>query len=159
MPTKKKTSKTTKNKEKEMEKQIESLENKIKALERQEELNKLIEEEEERRQKAINEKTDIIRNDLNEQLLSQHKYGKQFEDMVEDYIFFVILKENLQNDIRDKGLRYKATTGNGYITEKPNESVKNLKDINAQMLKILQDLELKAPEEGPKVGDEGDDLL
>lgn len=46
----------------------------------------------------------------------------------------------------------------GYLTDKPNESVQNLVKINAQMLKILQDLELKAPDENPKEGG-GDDLL
>jgi len=76
--------------------------------------------------------------------------------MIEDYIFFVKLKEDLQNDIKTKGLRYKSTTGNGYITDKANESVQNLIKTNAQMLKILQDLDLKAPDDG---GDGGDDLL
>lgn len=158
MPAKKKTTKTTKNKEKEMEKQIKLLENKIKELEI---INKLQKEEEEKkkeRQKQIEDKISTIRDDLNNQLLSQNKFGKQFDDMVEDYIFFVKLKENLQYDIAEHGLRYRAVTGNGYPTDKPNESVQNLIKVNAQMLKILQDLELKAPDEGPEEG-EGDDLL
>ena len=46
-------------------------------------------------------------------------------------------------------------TGNGYTTEKPNESVQNILKVNGQMLKILQDLDLKAPNEDG----EGDDLL
>lgn len=78
--------------------------------------------------------------------------------MIEDYIFLVKLKEELQYDISINGIRYEAKTGNGYKTDKPNESVQNLLKVNAQMLKILQDLELKAPEEGPREG-EGDDLL
>lgn len=75
--------------------------------------------------------------------------------MIEDYVFLVKLKEELQNDIKIKGLRYTSFTGNGYLTEKANESVQNLLKVNGQMLKILQDLELKAPDEEG----EGDDLL
>ena len=94
---------------------------------------------------------------LKNQLLAQNKFGKQFDDMVEDYIFLVKLKEELQYDIKSNGIRYFTTTGNGFTSSKPNESVPNLLKVNGQMLKILQDLELKAPEENP--GGEGDDLL
>ena len=109
---------------------------------------------EKRRLKNVEDKAEKIKDDLKNQLKKQEKNGKQFEDLVEDYIFFVKLKENLQNDINVRGLTYEVITGNGYKTEKNNESVKNIIKVNAQMLKILQDLELKSPEEG-----EGDDLL
>jgi hypothetical protein len=45
-------------------------------------------------------------------------------------------------------------TGNGFEATKPNESVERLVKVNAQMLKILGELDLKKP----KVVDE-DDLL
>ena len=97
-----------------------------------------------------------IREDLINQLQAQGKYGKHFEDMIDDYIYLVGLKEDLQNDISEKGLRYCSMTGNGYTIEKANESIQNLYKANTQMLKILQDLNLQSPdiEEG-----EGDDLL
>lgn len=159
MPTSKKDTKNAKNKTKKVEKELDIIENNIdnlkKATKKQNEKIK----KEKQRKSAVEEKIEIIREDLRTQLLNQSKLGKHFEDMVEDYIFFVRLKEDLQQDIRDNGLRYKSMTGNGYPTEKPNESVKNLKDINAQMLKILQELDLKEPDEGPKVGDDEDDLL
>lgn len=106
--------------------------------------------------KKIEEKTEIIREDLINQLQAQGKYGKHFEDMIDDYIYLVGLKEDLQNDINEKGLRYCSMTGNGYTIEKANESIQNLYKANTQMLKILQDLNLQSPdiEEG-----EGDDLL
>jgi hypothetical protein len=110
---------------------------------------------EKERQKKLQEKLDIIKEDLNNQLTNQGKFGKQFEDMVEDYLFFVKLKEDLQLDIKINGLRCLRMTGNGFPAEKPNESVQNLIKVNAQMLKILQDLDLKAPDEEG----EGDDLL
>lgn len=158
MPAKKKTSKTTKNKEEIMEKQVENLENNINALEKINKEQKEREKQETKRKKALEDKIEAIREDLKSQLLAQNKFGKQFDNLVEDYIFFVKLKEDLQYDIQTNGIRYRTMTGNGYPTDKPNESVQNLVKINAQMLKILQDLELKAPEDNPEEG-EGDDLL
>jgi len=104
----------------------------------------------------IEEKKNYIREDLKNQLISQNKFGKQFDDMIEDYLYLVELKERLQLDIDIRGIRYLTIGGNGFTTQKPNESVERLLKTNAQMLKILQDLDLKAPEEG---GEEGDDLL
>lgn len=158
MPAKKKTSKNAKNKEKVIEKQIENLENNIEVLEKIDKEQKEREKQEAKRKKALEDKIEAIREDLKSQLLAQNKFGKQFDDLVEDYIFFVKLKEDLQYDIQTNGIRYRTMTGNGYPTDKPNESVQNLVKINAQMLKILQDLELKAPEDNPEEG-EGDDLL
>ncbi len=145
MATKKKTSKSTSKREKELEKVVENLEEKIKNMEKV----KKFEED-------VQEKKELIRKDLLDQLLSQNKFGKQFDDMIEDYLYFVEQKERLQHDININGLRYKTTGGNGFTTYKPNESYERLLKTNAQMLKILQDLELKTPEES---GGEGEDDL
>lgn len=157
MANKKKISKSKSDKEKELEKKIEILEKNIESFENVKKKQEKEQEEKEKQKKVIDEKVDNIREDLKNQLITQNKFGKQFDDMIEDYIFLVKLKEELQYDIAQKGIRYEARTGNGYKTDKPNESVQNLLKVNAQMLKILQDLELKAPDEGG--GDEGDDLL
>lgn len=106
---------------------------------------------------TIKNKKDSIKEDLMSQLISQGKFGKHFDDMIEDYLYLVDLKERLKKDIDDNGIRYKTTGGNGFTTYKPNESCERLLKTNAQMLKILQDLDLKAPDEGGE--DEGDDLL
>lgn len=103
-------------------------------------------EKNQKNQEVESEKIIAIRTDLTNQLLEQNRFGKQFEDMVEDYIFLVKLKENLQKDIDKKGIRYTVQTGNGFKQQKPNESVVNILKVNNQMLKILQDLDLKAPE-------------
>ena len=87
--------------------------------------------------------------------ISQNKFGKQFDDMIEDYLYFYELKERLKYDIDINDIRYLNTGGNGFATYKPNESVERLQKTNGQMLKILQDLDLKTPEEDG----EGDDLL
>ena len=144
MPANKKNSKKNSNQEKEMEKQVEKIEKTVKKIKAENE-----------RTVEINKKAEIIREDLNNQLMQQNKFGKHFEDMVEDYIFFFKMKEDMRQDLVDNGLRYRNTGGNGFTTFKPNESVLNILKVNGQMLKILQDLELKAPDEEG----EGDDLL
>lgn len=88
---------------------------------------------------------EMINADLTNQLISKGKLGKFYDDLKDDYLYFWDLKLKLQKDIKDNGLRYKTTNGNGIETEKPNESVKNLLSVNAQMLKILNDLDLREP--------------
>ena len=144
MPTKKKTSKPTSKKEKELEEMVKNLEKKIGKIEEAKQIAEKIEE-----------KKEAIKEDLQSQLIAQNKFGKQFDDMIEDYLYFFELKERLKHDIDINGIRYKNTGGNGFSTYKPNESVERLQKTNGQMLKILQDLDLKAPEEDG----EGDDLL
>ena len=144
MATKKTTSKTASKREKELEEMLKNLEEKIAEIEKA----KRIDEE-------IKEKKIAIKEDLENQLIAQNKFGKQFDDMIEDYLYFFELKERLKYDIDINGIRYPNTGGNGFTTYKPNESVERLQKTNGQMLKILQDLDLKAPEEDG----EGDDLL
>lgn len=144
MPAKKKAKEPVNKKEKEFEEQVETLEKTVKEMEDNEIFNK-----------EVAEKKEAIKEDLKNQLMSQNKFGKQFDDMIEDYLYLVGLKEILQRDIVENGIRYRTTGGNGFTSYKPNESCERLLKTNAQMLKILQDLDLKAPEEA---GD-GDDLL
>lgn len=156
MATKKKTTKTKR--EKELEEKVKTLESNINNLEI---VQKKIKEEQLKKEEnniKIQEKIEIIRKDLKEQLIAQNRFGEHFNDMIENYLFYVRLKEELQYDIKQKGIRYEAKTGNGYITDKPNESVKNLINVTTEMRKILQDLDLKEPEEPPEEG-EDDDLL
>lgn len=147
MANNKKTSKTATKQEKELEKQVKILEEALQQIKDEQQL-----------EEKIRDVKNSIKEDLKNQLLSQNKFGKHFDDMIEDYLYFFELKERLKFDIDINGIRYKTTGGNGFTTFKANESVERLQKTNAQMLKILQDLELKAPEEGPKEG-EGDDLL
>ena len=138
-----------------LEKQRQKLEKEIKVFEQilSEKKNEIdIKEKIEKIQSTIKE-------DLSNQLLEQEKLGKHFEDMVDDYIYFVGLKIKMQNYIDVNGIRYKSPTGNGYTTFKPNESVQNLVKVNAQMLKILSELNLKEPAAGDNGGDEEGDLL
>lgn len=145
MPTKKKTSKTTKKRKSKIENDIENIEKNLEEIEKE----KLREDEILAQKKAIKE-------DLQNQLTVQGKFGKHFDDMVEDYLYLVELKEKLKDDIKMNGIRYKSTGGNGFTTYKANESCERLLKTNAEMLKILQELELKAPDKDPSRDDEND---
>lgn len=100
-------------------------------------------------------KTDI-RQDLMEQLEAKGMISKFYIDLVNDYIKYYELKESLQKDIKKRGLRYEVVSGNGFSSEKPNESVQNLMKVTATMLKILQDLDLQKP---IAIEDSADDYL
>lgn len=95
-----------------------------------------------------------IRTDLLEQLDENNMIGKQYEDLIEDYIELFKLKNLLIDDIHKKGLRSRVKTGNGFYQTKPNESVDRLFKVNTQMLKVLDELDLKKPK-----ADDEDDLL
>ena len=129
MPSKKKTSKATSKKEKDLEEMVKNLEEKIEKIEEVQQI-----------EEQIKEKKEEIKEDLQNQLVAQNKFGKQFDDMIEDYLYFFELKERLKYDININGIRYRNTGGNGFSTYKPNESVERLQKTNGQMLKILQDL-------------------
>ncbi len=114
-----------------------------------------------------------IRDDLEAQLRSQGKNGKYYDDLVNDYIYYLGLRTKLKEDIRIKGLRYKTTNAAGKEVEKANESIVNLTKVTTLMLKILSELKLTEPIINPpsknnssssidnknKVEDDSDDLL
>jgi phage terminase small subunit len=86
-----------------------------------------------------------IKDDLLEQLEAQGKYQNYYLDLIEDYMKYYDLKRKCQRDIKEKGLRYEVVSGNGFKSEKPNESVQNLMKITTTMLKILDELGLQNP--------------
>ncbi|MBF7097586.1 RNA polymerase subunit sigma-70 [Alkalibacter mobilis] len=92
--------------------------------------------------------------DLMDQLDENGMAGKHYDNLIEDYLELFRLKNILIEDLQVNGLRIRYLTGNGFESEKPNESLERLVKVNAQMLKILGELDLKKP----KVVDE-DDLL
>lgn len=96
-----------------------------------------------------------IRTDLKQQLEDLNKYGKVYDDLIEDYLQMVKTKDALKQDVKDKGLRYKVKTGNGFMQVKPNESIEKFIKVNNQMLKILETLGLKAPPESDPGDEDG----
>lgn len=98
------------------------------------------------------EKYEVIRKDLLDQLDRNGIYGKQFKDLVEDYMSLWIVKNLLIDDIKSRGVSIKWSNGGGQNGYKKNDSVGELNKTNAQMLKLLNELGIKAT-----VADSGDD--
>lgn len=90
---------------------------------------------------------DKIRDDLLGQMRSNGVIRGHFLDLVEDYMSFWDIKNNLIADIEERGVS--VLGANGFL--KKNDSISELNKTNAQMLKILNDLNLKA------VSEKGDD--
>jgi phage terminase small subunit len=91
-----------------------------------------------------------IRKDLLAQL--DKDSGKYHIDLVDDYMELWHTKCLLQEDIRKHGVRIEYVNARGEPSEKKNESVDQLLKVNAQMLKILQELGVK-----PKLKPAGED--
>lgn len=76
MPTKKKTSTKSKKKEEIFEEQLDNIEKNLDIAKKAQEEKKRIEKEEKERQKKLSAKIEVIRKDLQEQLLAQNKFRK-----------------------------------------------------------------------------------
>ena len=95
--------------------------------------------------KPKNEKYNLIKEDLKDQLIDQNKLGHQYDDLLDHAVYLFELKDKLQNDINKNGIRIKTMTGNGYEKEDDNKSVDKLLKVSAQLMKVLNDLGLKEP--------------
>lgn len=100
------------------------------------------------------EKYNKIRQDLLDQLDRNGTYGEQFKDLVEDYMAFWITKTLLIEDINKRGVSVKYNNGGGQSGYKKNDSIAELNKTNAQMLKLLNELSIKATVENS--GDDDD---
>lgn len=98
------------------------------------------------------EKYNKIRQDLLDQLDRNGTYGEQFKDLVEDYMAFWVTKSLLIDDINKRGVNVKYNNGGGQSGYKRNDSIAELNKTNAQMLKLLNELGIKAI-----TSDSGDD--
>ncbi|MGG3943380.1 P27 family phage terminase small subunit [Peribacillus psychrosaccharolyticus] len=84
----------------------------------------------------------IIGKDLKEQLTDKGAGHAHYLDMVNDYLALWDVKNKLIADIEERGVVVKW----GQMGKKKNDSVGELNKTNAQMLKILSELGLKASE-------------
>lgn len=92
---------------------------------------------------------DRIKDELHRQRESLGIKSIAYKDLVDDYMQFWDVKNKLIADINDRGV---ATPGaNGVL--KRNDSVGELSKINTQMLKILNELGLKAVAEDDGEGE------
>lgn len=95
--------------------------------------------------KKEEEKRENIKKDLLNQLELKGMYQSYYIDMVEQYMEYYDLKNELNKDIRINGVRVEVMTGNGFTTTKSNESIPTLQKTTSLMLKILKDLSLEKP--------------
>lgn len=96
--------------------------------------------------KKLSEKDFIaIREDISLQLDNLSKFGKYYDDLVNEYLSLLAIREGLKDDIYEKGVRYVFQNGNGKEQEKANESVTNLIKVEQIMLKIINDLGINQP--------------
>lgn len=117
--------------------------------ERNEEVKKII------RSKTYKE----IEKDLQSELETNGTCGKFFEDMIQDYMALYVTKTLLIKDIQKRGTIVKYNNGGGQCGFKKNESVDMFNKTNAQMLKLLSELGLKANAAVVGGGDDEDFIL
>ena len=85
-----------------------------------------------------------IKKDLLSQLEEKGIHGGMYEDLVDDYMKLWEIKNDLIRDIKLKGVSIKWDNGGGQCGWKKNDSITELNRTNAQMMKILNELGLKA---------------
>ena len=90
-----------------------------------------------------------VKKDLLDQLERNGVYGKHYLNLIDDYISLWEIKEKLIKDIKKRGvsIKWETYSKDGYLLQsgyKKNDSIAELNKTNAQMLKILSELGLKA---------------
>ncbi len=96
-----------------------------------------------------------IKKDLLDQLERNKIFGRQYTDLIEDYMSLWDIKNKLIKDIKKRGVMVEWSNGPNQGGHKKNESIGELNKTNAQMLRILSDLGLKATKlEAPGGDDE-----
>ena len=86
-----------------------------------------------------------IRKSLIDQLEAQNKDTEYCVDLVDTYMMHWRLKEQLNYDIAENGIRITVGTGNGHDKTIANPSVTDLQRETSIMLQILDKLDLKTP--------------
>lgn len=99
-----------------------------------------------------------IENDLKAQLEANGTFGEYFLDLVDDYMRMYVTKTLLIQNIQERGAIVPYNNGGGQSGMKKNEAVDMFNKTNAQMLKLLSDLGLKANAATTGGGDYGDEL-
>ncbi|MGX8795446.1 P27 family phage terminase small subunit [Fusibacter sp. JL298sf-3] len=107
-------------------------------------------------------KNELLREKIKEAIIAQLKdknldANTHYKNLVDDYMTFWDIKNMLAKDIKKRGVAIEWDNGGGQKGVKKNESVAELLKVNGQMLKILNDLGIKAAEF--EVKDPEDDTL
>ena len=97
-----------------------------------------------------------IKEDLLDQLARNGTTGKYYIDLVDKYMDFWDLENELIADIKKRGAIVEYNNGGGQKGQKKNDSIDQRIKVNAQMLKILDSLGIKPV--GDDSGDDEDEL-
>lgn len=97
----------------------------------------------------------LIEADLKRQLEESGATQAHYLDLVNDYLSMWDVKNKLIADIETRGVVIRWSNGK-QVSEKKNDSITELNKTNAQMLKLLSELGLKATEisKGDGIGDD-----
>jgi len=95
-----------------------------------------------------------IKKDLLDQLERNGVLGKHYLNLIDDYMALWNIKNELIKDIKKRGVSVYWSNGGGQEGYKKNESIAELNKTNAQMLKILSELGLKAEKQERGGGDD-----
>ncbi len=98
-----------------------------------------------------------IKEDLLDQLERNGTVGKFYINMIDDYMDMWTTKCLLIEDIKARGVTTKYDNGGGQSGFKKNDSIEQLVKINTQMLKILNELEIKPSTSYGTIGGDKDD--
>ncbi|HDX9587599.1 TPA: P27 family phage terminase small subunit [Bacillus pseudomycoides] len=98
-----------------------------------------------REKPKINRLKVSIKQDLMQQLKENGTVRAHYTDLVDDYMALWDIKNNLIIDIEERGVVVEWSNGKQQ-GKKKNESISELNKTNAQMLKLLAELGLKATE-------------
>lgn len=85
-----------------------------------------------------------IKKDLIEQLNKNGVFGNHYMDLINDYMEMWKIKNQLIKDIKKRGVVTEYKNGENQFGFKKNDSIPELNKTNAQMLKILNELGLRA---------------
>lgn len=95
-----------------------------------------------------------IKQDLLDQLERNGTTGEHFINLVDDYMGLWKIKNLLFDDIKKSGITIRYDNGGGQKGSKKNDKVDQLLKVNERMLKLLNDLGIKAMTIGGEDGNE-----
>jgi hypothetical protein len=95
-----------------------------------------------------------IKRDLLDQLDRNGVIGKQYIDLVDDYMDLWVTKCLLVDDIQSRGVNVVYQNGPDQYGTKKNDSIEQRIKVNGQMLKLLSEIGIKPVQ----TGGDGDEL-
>ena len=99
-----------------------------------------------RKKDENNEKYIELEKELTEQLITNNNYNKVTKELLDKYIKYTKMEDDLIKDVDKRGVNVKWNNGGGQKGVKRNDSIQESVKVNAQRLKILDKLGIKPPE-------------